>query len=159
MGVDLKKTSAIDRGAAPSGCSGSWRGIRQNTKRVYLSLLSFCSFSLGNRLLARGQSLCVQVIDFQVKVSKNKGVRGTLVLSKKPAAAAPTLRLQSGGARREAFFVLDSELRKRHGLLAEAAPDPFTKRAVLGRWFHPDRSARSGHAQRKVCVTHEAGRP
>ena len=73
-----------------SGCSGSWRGIRQNTKRVYLSLLSFCSFSLGNRLLARGQSLCVQVIDFQVKVSKNKGVRGTLVLSKKPAAAAPT---------------------------------------------------------------------
>ena len=33
----------------------------------------------------------MQVIDFQVKVSKNKGVRGTLVLSKKPAAAAPTL--------------------------------------------------------------------
>ena len=32
----------------------------------------------------------MQVIDFQVKVSKNKGVRGTLVLSKKPAAAAPT---------------------------------------------------------------------
>ena len=29
----------------------------------------------------------------------------------------------------------------------------------LGRWFYPDRSARSGHAQRKVCVTREAGHP
>ena len=32
----------------------------------------------------------VQVIHFELKISKNKGVRGTLVLSKKPAAAAPT---------------------------------------------------------------------
>ena len=41
------------------------------SKRVYLSHLCFCSLSLGNQLLAHTMIVLVQVIDFQVKMSKS----------------------------------------------------------------------------------------
>ena len=57
---------------------------------MYLSLLCYCCFSVGNGRLARTYVSFVQDIYFRGKMIKNEGVRGTPVLRKTPAAAATT---------------------------------------------------------------------